>query len=368
MLLAATPSSAVQWTEVDEQKGGYLFEFFADVDDIHVFSNHAAYTMLHGSGARMDLRYNHELVVVPAVEAPVGSQESIDAITTASRPIESTADAYTEFTKNRDEIRTGMTYNGLSAGYYVSFETDYFAQQVSGGYMREFFGQNLNLSAGLSYGWDAIEPLQDEDTSQIPDERSTLHMGLVATQVLTPSTVLRVGVEQFLVDGLQHNPYRNVYVDTGNVPELHPDSRSRKDLFVKVNQYLPNRSALHLDYKWYTDDWGIDSHTIGTRLHQYVTENIIVRYRYRYYVQSAAYFYRDEYLQPGGVDGYQTGDYRMGDFDAHLFGSRIEWAMGGVFADSAFLSRLILSLSYERYFNSNNFSANIFESGISFAF
>jgi hypothetical protein len=32
------------------------------------------------------------------------------------------------------------------------------------------------------------------------------------------------------------------------------------------------------------------------------------------------------------------------------------------------LRRMNLNLKYERYFNTNNFSANIFESGLSYAF
>jgi hypothetical protein len=177
-----------------------------------------------------------------------------------------------------------------------------------------------------------------------------------------------VGAELNLVDGLQHNPYRNVYVAGDNVAERHPGSRSRRDVFVKLNRYLSNRSSLKFDYKFYSDDWGIDSHTAGSMLTQYVTDFVTVRYRYRYYAQSAADFFRTEYLEPGGINGFQTGDYRMGEFTAHLFGTRLEWSLGGLFADSDILGRMRLSLSYERYFNSNNFSANIFESGLSAVF
>jgi hypothetical protein len=368
LVMTASSAVAVQWPDADDQQLSYLFQLFADVDDIHVFSNHANYRMDHNSGARFDFRLNHELVVIPAVEAPIGSQEAIDAITTASRPIQSTADAYEDFAKNRDELRAGLQHRGIAAGYYVSSETDYFAQMFSAGYNRDFYQQNLNIAGGFSYGRDDIDPLDDADTAQIAAYRRTFHYSLVATQVLSRGTIARVGAELMAVDGLQHNPYRNVWVDGNNEAERHPSSRSRKDLFVKLHQYLSNRSSLKLDYKLYGDDWGVGSHTLGAKISQYVNDDIVVRYRYRYYTQSSSDFYRDDYTSPGGVNGYQTGDYRLGEFDAHLFGSRVEWALRSIFDDSRWMSRFRLSLNYERYFNSNNFSANIFESGLSLVF
>jgi hypothetical protein len=103
-------------------------------------------------------------------------------------------------------------------------------------------------------------------------------------------------------------------------------------------------------------------------LHQYVNESVVVRYRYRFYRQTAADFWRDDYTEAGGVDGYQTADYRVGDFDAHLFGTKLTWDVGrGPLAVPA-LNGIRVHLKYERYFNSNNFSANIFESGLTLSF
>jgi hypothetical protein len=58
----------------------------------------------------------------------------------------------------------------------------------------------------------------------------------------------------------------------------------------------------------------------------------------------------------------------MGDFDAHLFGTKVSWNLGrGPIAIPA-RNGIRADLKYERYFNSNNFSANIFESGLSLSF
>jgi hypothetical protein len=180
--------------------------------------------------------------------------------------------------------------------------------------------------------------------------------------------VLRLGVELTQVSGLQHDPYRNVYVAGANVPEKHPNERSRHDAFLGVNQYFSNRSSVSVEYRLYEDDWGVSSHTVGVKLNQYVTDAFTVRYRYRYYGQAAADFYRDEYTEVGGVGGYQTNDYRLGDFGAHLFGGRVLWRPWPMIGGPGFMTGAEVMFSYERYFNSNNFSANIIETGLLIAF
>lgn len=370
-LLAATaallsvPAHAMDW---DEGEAGLHFEVFTDSDHVRVASQRAAWQMDVAPDATMTVNLLHEKVVVPGVTAAPGSQQAVDSISGASRPIATGSDPYADWSKMRNQIDTSVKWRGLVGGYYTSIEDDYFAQQLSGGAERSLFGDNLVLTLNASYGWDRIEPAEDEDTAAPEDHKNTMHGAVTATYVLTPVTLLQAGAEVSQVEGLQHNPYRNVYVDGAYVAERHPDSRSRRDVFVKMNRYLPNRSSLKADYKFYTDDWGIESHTVSAKLNQYVGDRVVVRYRYRWYSQTAADFYRDEYLAPGGVDGFRTADYRMGNYDAHLFGTRLGWRLHGAPFHWDWLGDIELNAQYQRYFNSNNFSANIFETGIALSY
>jgi hypothetical protein len=191
---------------------------------------------------------------------------------------------------------------------------------------------------------------------------------VVATRVLAPTTVVRAGVEYNIVRGLQHNPYRNVYAGGLRVSERHPDARQRRDLFLKLNQYLSQRSSVKLNYRLYNDDWGITSHEIGTNLSQYVRQGVFLRWDYRYYTQTSADFYRPEYATVDGIDGYRTGDYRMGVLSSHLFGASVNVDLADIVADHGVWSRFGLSVNYERYFNNNNYSANILETALDFRF
>jgi hypothetical protein len=317
-------------------------------------------------GTDLSLHWNNERVTVPGIAAPPGSQEAVDAITTASRPI--SGNPYQDFVKVRNELQGELARGNAAMSYYHSSESDYLAQQIAARYARDLAGQQYNLALGTSYGWDRIDPLRNVNTTAQPASKTTLHANAIATDVLGPTTVLRVGVEMDHVDGLQHNPYRRVYAGGTSVPENHPSRRERRDAFLKLNQYFANRSSLKFSYRFYQDDWGIVSHETGAQLSQYLTSGMNVQYRYRWYTQTAADFYRDDYTSTSGVNGYLTGDYRLGPLSSHLFDVTLQFDLGVLAAPSRSLRHLGVTLDYGRYFNSSNYSADILESGVDFRF
>jgi hypothetical protein len=360
----AAPGHA--FTIDDQPMAGSMLRLFTDSDKVGVRSWIGNCSMSSVGSGTLSLNYNNERVTIPAIQAPIGSQEAVDAITTASRPI--SGNAFQDYVKVRNEVEGQLEKGPASFQYYVSSESDYLAQQVSASVNRDYMNEQLNLSIGSSYGWDAIDPLADDDTQAAPAHKNTIHWNAVATQVVTPTTLVRLGVEANVVSGLQHNPYRNVYAGGTNVPERHPDHRFRRDAFLKLNQYLNNRSSLKLNYRLYNDDWGIISHELGSKLSQYVTHGLSATYEYRWYTQSSADFYRDEYVDPQGVDGYRSGDYRMAALSSHLFGVTLSMDLDAFVMDNALLRRLALRFNYDRYFNSNNYSANILETGLDYRF
>jgi hypothetical protein len=368
VLMAAAPVAGAPAEPLlgDEPRAGSLLRVFTDSDRVTVKSFNAGYAFTMPRQSLLNLHWNHERVTIPAIDAPVGSSEAVDAITTASRPI--SGNAYTDFVKVRNEITGAWDRGAIGVDYYLSTESDYLAQQLGARWQKDYNDQRLNFSFGTSVGWDAIEPLADDDTNLGGGSRTTLHWNAVATQVVSPTTMVRLGAEYNVVDGLQHNPYRNVYAGGTNVPERHPDARQRRDVFVKLNQYLPNRSSGKLSYRLYNDDWGINSHEVGTRLSQYITGGMFARYEYRWYSQTAAEFWSDDYTSVNGIDGYLTGDYRMGRLSSHLFGAALDFDFTTLRPETPVLGRLDLWFSVQRYFNSNNYSANIFETGLDVRF
>jgi hypothetical protein len=352
--------------EEEDPAAGTLLRLFSDSDKVAVRSMMGDYALSLPRDLSMKIQWNHERVMIPGVDATAGSAEAVDAITTASRPI--SGDAFQDFVKVRNEFDGSLTRGPATFEFYHSAESDYTGRQLGARYEKELMGEQLNLSVGTSYAWDAIAPLADDDTQTPGDSKRTLHGNVVATRILTPTSVVRLGVEINRVEGLQHNPYRNVYAGGTVVPERHPRERMRSDAFLRWNQYFTNRSSLRLSYRFYADDWGIDSHEADTKFSQYVTRGIFTQYEYRYYTQTAATFYRDEYESVDGIDGYRSGDYRMSALSSHLFGSSLHLDLGTVAESVPVLRNMGVRMSYERYFNSNNYSANILETGLDYRF
>jgi len=58
----------------------------------------------------------------------------------------------------------------------------------------------------------------------------------------------------------------------------------------------------------------------------------------------------------------------MNDLASHLFGVSLHVDMDALAAAHPLLGRTSLWFDYERYFNSNNYSANILETGLDFTF
>ncbi len=352
---------------VRDNTATYSLNMFSDVDGVAVFTHYIDYGLVTTGELTAGFQWVHDKVIIPAIDAAPGSPDAVDAITSASRPIIDNQDAYEDFVKIRNSLQGSVSYKGANAGYYISTENDYLAQMVSASYNRAFRDENFNLSGGLSYSWDDIMPFESDGTIGSA-YRNTLHGNLVATQVLTPTSVLRMGVEYNKVTGQQHDPYRSVYVDGSVKPELHPDWRVRRNTFVRVSKYLGNESSLKADFRYYDDDWQISSTTYGLKLNQRVSREVTFSYRYRYYNQIPAWFFRDDYSMTTSVDGYQTGDYRLGSYGAHLFGGHLVWHPHKILSGLDFLRHTELSISYERYFNSNNFTATIIETSIGVSF
>jgi hypothetical protein len=364
--LAAAPAIALP--NPDDETAGCLVHFFSDVNGVDVVSTYIDYGLATRPGFKASLLWSHDIVIIPAIDAPRGSAEAADAITTASRPITNADEAFEDYIKTRDALQGTVDYKDVQAGYYVSSESDYFAQMVTFGWDRDVDQDNLNLAAGLSYGWDRIEPLADGGGTDAPATRRTLHGSLAATRILDPRTTVRLGVEFDRVTGQQHDPYRNVYAGGTIVTERHPDERLRRDVFLRASRWLGNRSSLKADIRLYNDDWDVTSSTWGLRLSQYVTDELVIGYRYRFYTQANSWFYSDAYAQADGIDGYRTGDYRMGEFGAHLFGGRVTWTPRSLTRRWRALHDVEIVLGFERYFNSTNFTASIYETGLKVAF
>ena len=87
--------------------------------------------------------------------------------------------------------------------------------------------------------------------------------------------------------------------------------------------------VLDASYRYMTDDWDIDSHTVDLRYRWPMGDRSYLEPHLRFYTQTDAKFY-----QVGVIDGlpspaFASHDYRLGDFDAITVGLKYGWTTRG---------------------------------------
>jgi len=88
---------------------------------------------------------------------------------------------------------------------------------------------------------------------------------------------------------------RTVFIK--GVLEERPRLRNQWNFDIRYIQYVADTdAALHFDYRFFHDDWGIDAHTFDVSLYQPLGDGWMIVPGARYYTQSAAYFYKPFFL------------------------------------------------------------------------
>jgi hypothetical protein len=320
------------------------------------------------AGSRLALTYSIDQVSLPAIAGVPGSQEHLDAVTTASRPIGGIYQESEDYEKKRHQLEGALARGDLSGTFYLSLEEDWRAQQVGLAWKREMAQSNATLGLESTVGWDEITPLGEDGSILSEDQRVSVSAVGSWAQTLDVRTQSRLSLELGRVGGFQSNPYRSVRTDSTIVPETHPRERLRSSLSGEILRYFDTRSSARLIYRFYRDDWRVQSHTGSLEFKQVVGEAVILRYRYRYYSQGAAYFYRDQYHDQNGIDGYLTSDYKLAPLSSNLFGVKLEIPALDLLHLRRVFSAAALNFKLERYYTSTDFSAGILETGIEVGF
>jgi hypothetical protein len=74
-----------------------------------------------------------------------------------------------------------------------------------------------------------------------------------------------------------------------------------------------------MSYRYFTDDWDIDSHTIDMRYRYELGGKHFLEPHFRYYTQSAASFYHTSLID-GQTYDYASADYRLAELTTTTYG------------------------------------------------
>jgi hypothetical protein len=236
----------------------------------------------------------------------------------------------------------------LSVGASLSDEYDYTHTGLNANIARDFNNRNTTLSFGVSLANDSIDPVGGSPIALAPmlgrgnnsnkrgdqsKDVTDLLVGL--TQVVSRHSIVQFNYSLSQSDGYLTDPYKVLSVVdpvTGNpvagpagtglyryLYESRPDTRDKQSVFGLWKRDF-NGDVFDVSYRYMTDDWGVDSHTIDMRYRWTFGGERYLQPHVRFYQQTAADFYQTVLFNGAPLPAYASADHRLGEFDGLTVG------------------------------------------------
>ncbi len=231
-------------------------------------------------------------------------------------------------------------------GANVSKEFDYQSLGVSATWLYDTHGRNTTYTAGLAYSLDTVNPIGGVPVGLSPvptsvggakatagsdDTKQVFDVLLGVTQIIDRQSLVQFNLSLGRDSGYLTDPYKllSVFDAGGNLRpadpylyEKRPDSRQRQAAYVKWVRGFGD-DVLYLSYRYFRDDWGIRSHTLGAKYRWQLGEHQYLQPELRWYRQSKADFYHYK-LQDGAIPEVASADYRLADLKTVT--AAVKWA------------------------------------------
>lgn len=167
----------------------------------------------------------------------------------------------------------------------ASREYDYRSNFIGGEFDLDLNKKNTAAIVGGSYTSNQVIP--DQLGAVVPRIGGVNHSFQVLggmTQLLDNKSLAQLAVTYIEDQGYLRDPYK---------PNIVPSSRVGISVAAKYLRYLPSfhEGSLNLNYRYYSDDWGVQSSTLEVILRLAFSYGIGVEPGLRYYSQNGAYFY-----------------------------------------------------------------------------
>ncbi|MGB3152606.1 MAG: DUF3570 domain-containing protein [Maribacter sp.] len=284
----------------------------------------------------------------------------------------------------------------LSANAYISSEYDYFSVGFGGGYSHLFNEKNteIGISANVFLDkWNPQYPIELRNgfsdsrisgtgvyssgfTSFEKETRNSYAVSFSASQILTKRLQGSVFLDLVAQQGLLSTPFQRVYF--GDVSDFFieefqladdveqlPDTRFKIPVGARLNYFLGDRFVIRSYYRFYADDWGVNSHTASLEIPIKISDAFTIYPSYRYYTQTAAdYFYPKEGAL-SSLDFY-TSDYDLSGYSANQFGIGARYKDIFTTAKVFMFGLKTIDLRLNRYDRSDGLNAFIFTLGTTF--
>ncbi|QBZ99112.1 DUF3570 domain-containing protein [Flavobacterium sangjuense] len=219
---------------------------------------------------------------------------------------------------------------GLHAGVSFSAEFDYTSIGANIGFTKTSKDKNREFSVkGMAFfdTWKVILPIElrddpsDNEANHLDTKpRTSYNLGLTLSQVINKKFQIALLADLGYQEGLLATKFNRVYFDDLSVnSEKLPSTRIKIPVGLRANYFLNDRIILRTFYRYYYDNWGINSHTISLEPSIKLTAFSSLSLPYRFYAQSEAKYFKP-INQHQAIDEFYTSDYDLSKFSSNMIG------------------------------------------------
>ena len=206
--------------------------------------------------------------------------------------------------------------------------------------------------------------------------RNSYAVGLNFSQILSKNLQASLSLDLVQQEGLLSTPFQRIYFadkedfyienfQLADDVEQLPDTRSKIAVGGRLNYFLNAMFVIRTYYRYYADDWGINSNTAKIEVPIKISQNFTVYPSYRYYDQTGADYFAP-YETHLSTEEFYTSDYDLSEFYANQYGFGILYT--DIFTNFHIWQFGLKSaeIKYNYYQRNTGLTAHLFSGGVQF--
>ena len=218
----------------------------------------------------------------------------------------------------------------IGAGISFSSEYDYKSFGANINFARKTKNKSGEFTAKLQAYLDQVSLIYPVElrTGGVGNEknyattsRNTFSGGLSWSQIINERLQLMLDGEVVYQQGYLGLPFHRVYFANNSVHvENLPSNRLKIPVGIRANYFIGDKFILRTWYRFYHDDWNINSNTVQVETVVKLTPFLSITPFYRFYQQTAANYFAP-YQVHTAADIYYTSNYDLSKFNSNFFGA-----------------------------------------------
>lgn len=258
--------------------------------------------------------------------------------------------------------------NTFGAGVSSSTEFDYqsFGGNIS--YSKKTKDRNGEFTAKFQAFLDQVKliapiELRTNDSNGTAS-RNTFAGSLSYAQIVNKNFQVMFLADLIMQSGYLSLPFHRVYFEDSSVhQEKLPDARLKIPVAIRGSYFLGDSFIIRGYYRFYTDDWGLKSHTADIEVPVKLSTVFSLSPFYRYYTQSGIKYFKG-FEEHTGSEEFYTSNYDLSKFNSSFFGAGMKYTpLKGVFGIKHFNT---VEIRYGHYTRTTNMISNIISINIKY--